>query len=267
MSLLHRFAEVLEVVGQSLLLLVDVELLDVVNHLLLQAVLVVLHLRDRLQSLYDALANLLGPALLIRLDTLQEVRYVIELFRELVLQGSPFLTAELRQLLQRTANGFEGGLPFLFAQGVLRVARHYLGHAQQGTADVVGGGDAVLLRFQHLAQILLHEGHVEHRTFADAFLLEPQGALHLAAHKGAADEGAHLHLALAVERGHSGGQVEGFGVERLDFAGDFFVQKLYGLFAVAGHREYHACVCFGTKLRKKSHIVREIFRKKRDNRD
>ena len=192
---------------------------------------------------------------------------VVHLLAELALQGLAFLTAELRQLLQGAANGFESGLPLFAGQGVLRVARHHLGHAQQGTADVMGGGDAVLLRFQHLTQILFHQRHVEHRTFADAFLLEPQGALHLAAHKGAADEGAHLHLALAVERGHTGGQVEGFGVERLDFAGDFFVQKLYGLFAVAGHREYHACVCFGTKLRKKSHIVREIFRKKRDNRD
>ncbi len=39
--LIHGLAEILQVVGKALLLLADVELLDVVDELLLQAVLVV----------------------------------------------------------------------------------------------------------------------------------------------------------------------------------------------------------------------------------
>ena len=56
---LHSLAEVLQMVGQTLLLLADVELLDVVNELLLEAVLVVVNLGNLLQTIDDALANLL----------------------------------------------------------------------------------------------------------------------------------------------------------------------------------------------------------------
>ena len=53
-------------VGQTLLLLADVELLDVVDELLLEAVLIVVNLGNLLQTIDDALADLLHARLLIR---------------------------------------------------------------------------------------------------------------------------------------------------------------------------------------------------------
>ena len=62
--LCHSLAEVVEVVGEALFLLRDVKLLDVVDKLLLKAVLVVVDFRNLLQSVDDALTDFLHTRVL-----------------------------------------------------------------------------------------------------------------------------------------------------------------------------------------------------------
>ena len=95
MAFAHGFAEVLQVVGQSLLLLADVELLDVVYQLLLQPVLVVLHAWNLQQPVDDARTNLLNAALFVGLNRSQERLDIVDFLIELLFQRSTFLCAEI----------------------------------------------------------------------------------------------------------------------------------------------------------------------------
>ena len=84
-TLFHCFMEVFEVVCQSLLLLVDVEFLDVVNQLLLKTVLVVVYLRNLLETIDNLFSNLWYTTLLERFNTLQKVSDIINLLSKLLL--------------------------------------------------------------------------------------------------------------------------------------------------------------------------------------
>ena len=70
-------AEIFQVVCQSLLFLADVEFLYVVYQLLLKSVLVIFHLWNACQTIYDALANLLNTTFLKRLYGSQKGFYVV----------------------------------------------------------------------------------------------------------------------------------------------------------------------------------------------
>ena len=92
--LIHGLAEILQVVGKALLLLADVELLDVVDEFLLQAVLVVIHIRNLLQTVNDVLSDLLHASLLVWLDAGKESLDVIHLLSKFLLESGSFLLAE-----------------------------------------------------------------------------------------------------------------------------------------------------------------------------
>ena len=73
----HCLAEVGEVVGEALFLLVDVEFLDVVDEFLLESVVVILYAEALLEAVEDALAYLLGALLLIGYDAVEQGFYVV----------------------------------------------------------------------------------------------------------------------------------------------------------------------------------------------
>ena len=70
--LLHGLAEIFQMVAEALLLLADVEFLDVVDEFLLEAILVVFHLGNLLQTVDDALADFLHARLLVGFNLLQQ---------------------------------------------------------------------------------------------------------------------------------------------------------------------------------------------------
>ena len=102
--LIHGLAEILQVVGKALLLFADVELLDVVDELLLQTVLVIIHIRNLLQTVYDVLADLLHACLLVWFNAGKESLDIIHFLGEFLLQGSSFLLAEVAQMADSLAN-------------------------------------------------------------------------------------------------------------------------------------------------------------------
>lgn len=93
-----------QVVGKALLLLADVELLDVVDEFLLQAVLVVIHIRNLLQSVNDVLSDLLHASLLVWFDASQERLDVIHFLSKFLLKSGSFLLAEGYEMVHSLAN-------------------------------------------------------------------------------------------------------------------------------------------------------------------
>ena len=133
----ERLAEVFQVIGQSLLLFTDVQLLDIVDELLLQPVLVVVDLRDLFQPFDDCLFNLWYTALLVRLDRLQQCLDVVDLLVELLLQRGTFLTAESLQVSKGSLNASADGSPLLFAEFLFFRLAERVGQAQQHVVPVL----------------------------------------------------------------------------------------------------------------------------------
>ena len=67
----HRLPEVAQVIGEALLLLVDVEFLYVVDHLLLESVAVVVDI-EAVEALHYLLSYLLGALWLVLLHLLEQ---------------------------------------------------------------------------------------------------------------------------------------------------------------------------------------------------
>ena len=178
----HGLAEVLQVVGQTLLLLADVQLLDVVDELLLQTVLVVLHAGNLLQPVDDALANLLHAALLVGLDAGQQLLDVVNLLLKLLFKGGTLLLAEVHQCLDGLFHSLAGSGPLVVAQHLLLRLRQHVGHAQQRVHRVGRQGDARLLGDgHHLAVVVLDECAVDGGGVDRGVFLYPEAEVHLAA--------------------------------------------------------------------------------------
>ena len=105
--------EVFEVVCQSLLLLVDVEFLDVVNQFLLKTVLVVVYLRNLLETIDNLFSNLWYTILFKRFDALQKISDIVNLLGKLLLQCRTFLFAEFGELFNSLVDSLLCYFPFL----------------------------------------------------------------------------------------------------------------------------------------------------------
>ena len=96
MSFCHSLAEVSQVIGKTLLLLTDVQLLDVVDEFLLKSVLVILYVGYLLESIDNACAYFFNTCLLEWLDAEQELLYIVNLFAEFLLQRSALLGSDCK---------------------------------------------------------------------------------------------------------------------------------------------------------------------------
>ena len=236
MAFAHGFAEVLQVVGQSLLLLADVELLDVVYQLLLQPVLVVLHAWNLQQPVDDARTNLLNAALLVGLNRSQERLDIVDFLIELLFQRSTFLCAEVHQGSYGLLYSLLYGTPLVVGQHLLFGFGQHVGHARQGVEPVLRLGNAHLLRHGlQLTVVVLYEGGIHGRRVDARLFLYPDGKVHLSAFHGLGYHLAYFHLFLSIEWGDARLQVELLRVERFDFYVDFLVFVGYDHFAVACH--------------------------------
>ena len=201
-------------VGEPLLLLANVELLDVVYQFLLQTVLVVFHVGYSLQPFHNPRLYLLHARLLIRLYAFEQSGNVVYLLRELPLQCRTLLIAEPDERVYRLVNRLASDIPLLIVE-LLHIAfcRH-VRHAQQCQKPVLRFGNArrrsdVL----YLPVVVLHQCGVYWSGVCGGVFLYPYGEIHLTAYQSCRYRLPYLHLLLAVKRCYAGGKVERFAVE------------------------------------------------------
>ena len=223
-------------VCQALLLLTDIEFLDVVDQLLLQTILVVVHPRNLLQTLHDALLDLLHATLLVGLDLCQQHGDIIDLLGKLLLKGCTFLCTEIHQILQGLAHGVLHRRPLFVGQLLcIRLCQH-VRHTEQSVEPVIWYGDARLLRdTPDLLIIILHECRIDGGRVDSHILLYPDAHVDFSSDKGFGYHLAHLHLLLAIKGCNTCVQVKLLGVQRLHLYMDFLVFVSYDSFAVACH--------------------------------
>ena len=225
-------------VGEALLLLADVELLDVVYHLLLQAVLVVLHVGNGGQPFHDALPYLLHALLLVGLDAGQQSGDVVQLLIELLLQSLALLPAERHELVDGLLHDVASHLPLLFRKFLQHLsARKHVRHADQRAPIVVRLGNVILRRdVQHLTVVGSHQSGIDGTGIGLVLLFCPEVELHLSALQSLRYHGPHLHFLLAIDGRHARRKVEGLAVERLHLCYNLLPLKFGRGFAVSSHR-------------------------------
>ena len=187
-------------VCQALFLLTDIEFLDVVDQLLLQTVLIVVHSRNLLQTLHDALFDFLHATLLVGLDLSQQHGDIVDLLRELLLKGCSLLCTEVHEVLQSLTDGTFNCLPLFVVQLLCIRLCQYVGHTEQGVEPVLGHRDACLLRDAlDLLVVVLHESGIDGGRVNGHILLYPDAHVHFSPDESLSHHLTHLHLLFAIE--------------------------------------------------------------------
>ena len=223
-------------IGQALLFLADIKFLNIVDQLLLQAVLIIVHTWNLQQTVDDTRPDFLHAALLVWLNRGQQRSDIVNLLRKLLLQGSTFLGTEIHQILQCLLHCFTGSLP-LFLLKLLHIRlSQYIGHTEQCIEPVLRQGNTRLLRDGlYLIVIVLHEGRIDRCGIHHGILLHPYAHIHLTANESLSHHLAHLHLLLTIERGDTRIQIQLLGVKRLDLYMNLLFLVSYDSLAIARH--------------------------------
>ena len=138
----HSFAEIVEVIGKTLLLLADVKFLDIIYQLLLKAVLVVFHLGYGAESIDDALAYLFYTRLLVGLNFRHKLLDVVDLLGKLALKGCTLLTTEVNKLLKSHLDAIPCNSPLAIGENLQIGLGHHIRHPQQSGENVLWLGYA-----------------------------------------------------------------------------------------------------------------------------
>ena len=207
--LIHGLAEILQVVGKALLLLADVELLDVVDEFLLQAVLVVIHIWNLLQSVNDVLSDLLHASLLVWFDASQERLDVIHFLSKFLLKSGSFLLAEGYEMVHSLANCIFCHFPLLIAQFFHIRLRCYIRKTQQSAVPVGWLRNACFSRnLLDLLVIILYKRRVDRSGICSSILINPDGEVNLASFQIFRDILTDFHLLLSIERSNTSREVK-----------------------------------------------------------
>ena len=137
--------EVSEVVRQPILLLVDVQLLEVIDQLLLEAVAIVLHLTDLFQVLRQATANLLHALLFVRIHLTKQIADDADLLLKDTAEHGALLRAEVDQPRDGLADSAVHRLPFRLTH-LAGLTAHRLGQPEQRSEPVRRLGHAEATR-------------------------------------------------------------------------------------------------------------------------
>ena len=203
-------------IGQSLLLLADVQLLDIIDEFLLQPVLVVVDLRDLFQAFDDRLFDLRHAALLEGLDRLQQCLDIVDLLVELLLQCGTFLTAESLQVSKSSLNTRTYGRPLLVTEFLFLRFPESVGQTQQHIVPVLRLRNAGFGRDRFdLLIVRLYNLGVDGHTGLCVVFLNPNREVHFATDERFGNHLSDLHLLFAVDGSDACGKVEGLAVERL----------------------------------------------------
>ena len=229
----ERFEEVVEVLPQPLFLLVDVEFLDVENHFLLEAPLVVVYLGNGSEAIGDARTDLYKTLRLVARHLGEQVGDTGDAHAEELLELFPLHSAIGADRVERRIKRLHYGIALLAADFLHGIALHGIGETQQRGIPVVGLRqpefgrhclDLLLIPAQS-RQIELHGsrfvgGLHMHRQFDLATLQTPGGDV------------AHVGLKLTIARGDADGKIHLLAVERF-----YFKSKLFGPVSTHGTTE------------------------------
>ena len=223
-------------VGQSLLLLADVQLLYIVDELLLQPIPVIFRSRYLLQPLLYAGPDALHPTLLQRLDVCQKMLNVVYFLCKLALKRTSLLLAEVNKTVKSLSHTSLHHNPFLILQDLHIRLRQHIRHTGQRVNPVLrlryartaGNGFQLLV-------VILHKGGVHRSSLHTAFPFRPYTHVYLTPDKGLGHHLTYLHLLLSIERCYACLQVKLLAVERFDFYVNFLLFIGYNSAAVARH--------------------------------
>ena len=109
----QRFAEIAEVVGESLLLFVDVELFYIIDEFLFETVLVIIHTGEFGKTFLEASADFFHATLFERFDAVEECLDAVDVVRELLCERFAFLETEVLQSLDGAVYCVFHYVPFL----------------------------------------------------------------------------------------------------------------------------------------------------------
>ena len=188
--------------------LTDIEFLDVVYQFLLQTVVVVLYVGNRLQTVNDACPDFLYSFFLERFYLSQQRFYVVYLFSKLLLQCGTLLTTEVVELLQRLVDGFESILPLFVAEFLHVDTCCDVGQSEECCPPVVRLGQLFVSHdVLYLLVVILYQRLVDRCGIGSGVLLNPQGEVNFSANYFLSDNLSQLHLFLSVERSNTCGEV------------------------------------------------------------
>ena len=231
----HGLAEILQMIGQALLLLADVQLLNIIYQFLLQAVLVVFCPGNLLQAVDDALANLLYPTLLVWFYRQHQPFNIVSLLGKLLLQGRTLLGTEIHQMLYSLADTLSRHGPFLITENLNLCLRQHVRHAHQRRHPVRTRQLMVVGKAAQLLVVAVHQRRIHRHSICRSILFHPEAELHFSAYDPLGNQLTDFHFFLAIDWSNTCGQVKLLGVERLDFHIDFLSLVGYDSLAVTRH--------------------------------
>ena len=144
----------------------------------------------------------------VRLNTSKECSDVVNLFRELLLQGKAFLNAEVNNGLERLFDGLADYAPFLFGEHFHLSLSQYVRHAHQTEEPIFRFGNSKFChQVLHLCVVVAYQSLIDRCGIHTFFFFNPDAEVHLSANQGLSHHLAHLHFLLAVEWGDTGIEV------------------------------------------------------------
>ena len=163
MSCLHSGEEVVKVILQADFLLGDVELLNVENHLLLKAVLVVVNALKLIERLLNASLDFRHALCLVAIDLAKKCLNIGNLIGEKRLQAGSLLSAELNECLHCFLHSLNDCLQFRFIYvGAVDVGLDCIGHSQQRCIPIHRQRNVQFLRHSlNLRLILLEKRQIK----------------------------------------------------------------------------------------------------------
>ena len=118
--------EILQMIGKALLLLIDIQFLNVINKFLLQAVLIIIHTQGLFQGIGDTFFDFNNTFFLVRRYRFEQMSYIGYFLTEFLFQSSPFLFAEVHQMVDSFTDGSMYNRPLFVTQLLRFVLRHHI---------------------------------------------------------------------------------------------------------------------------------------------
>ena len=172
-------------IAKTLFFFVHIQLFDVVDEFLLQAVLVIIHTQRLFQSIGNTFLHFGYTLFLIGSDSLQQMGDVGDLLTELLFKGSSFLLTEVHQRTDSLFHSRINHSPFFLTQFLRFILGHHIRHAEQR------GKPVRRIRYRYskifgygtnLLVVSLHQCLIDGSgTFRTLFLFYPKAEIHLSA--------------------------------------------------------------------------------------
>ena len=189
-------------VCQTNLLLCDVELLDIENHLLLKAIIIDLHTK-LCNTLTNTLTHSIGTSSLKRCDSITTLSNIIHTLEQVGDKNLTFLNTESIQALCCEVYSLNNCSKLLIRY-TLTLYREYIRHTQHSrdNRSIVYLHSRALQRLCYLIEVCTKNLVVNHATCLHRLALEGDNHIYLTAHQRLSHSTAHLKLGCTIRHRH-----------------------------------------------------------------